>query len=74
MEQIQELCFFCLSSILPNFKSHLCMVTHKPLQAFMLQPNPTYGEPGKSSSLAVPAEATLPLALGWKGTQITLRC
>lgn len=50
------------------------MVTHKPLQAFMLQPNPTYGEPGKSSSLAVPAEATLPLALGWKGTQITLRC
>lgn len=45
------------------------MVSDKALQAFMLQPNLTYGEPGRSASLAVPAEATLPLALGWKETR-----
>lgn len=69
MQQIWDLWGFSLSPIIPNFKSQLCMVSDKALQAFMLQPNLTYGEPGRSASLAVPAEATLPLALGWKETR-----
>lgn len=67
MEQIRDLWFFVPAQC-PNFKSQLFMVSHKALQAFILQPNLTYGEPGRSSSLAVSAEATLPLALGWKET------
>lgn len=58
------------SPILPNFKSQLCLVSHK---AFVLQPSSTEGESERPLALAVPVEATLPLACGWKETQVTLQ-
>lgn len=62
--------FFPPSPILPNFKSQLCLVSHK---AFVLQPCSTEEESERPLALAVRVEATLPGAWGWKETQVTLQ-